>query len=107
MATIGLKIESPGVPTDLGSLLNTFIQVVTVEAEGDDEDGDQVVSVLFDVYESRAKYDEGDRKLITAGFSQRRRYAVDAAIELSQTSIHQALKVVLEAEGYSVSEESN
>ena len=104
MATKGLTINSPGVPTELGKKTNTYVTVVEVDAQGKDDAGDNVIAVLYRLYESAAKYDAGDRPLLTAGFSHRATYSIAAATEISQTSIHQGLKAVLEGEGWTVTE---
>ena len=103
MATIGLKIAEM-TATELGNKANTMWKVRVAEGVGNDGT-DKQINVIFDVYESRAKYDAGENPLATAGVDHRRSLSLPIATESSETTLHQALKVVLEAEGKTVTEE--
>lgn len=105
MATIGLKIAEP-TATSLGNKSNTMYKVRVAEGMGNDGT-DKQISVIFDVYESRVKYDAGDAPLQTAGVDHRRTVSLPIATEISETSLHQALKTVLEAEGLTITEETD
>lgn len=102
--TIGLKLTE-AVATNLGNKSNTMIRVKDVPGSSRADNGDKVLSLSFNVYESRVKFDAGDDPLVTAGFSQAETITIDSATEVSTTSIHQALKPVMEARGFTVTEE--
>jgi len=105
MITIGLKLTE-AVATNLGNKTNTMIRVKDVPGSSRAENGDKILNMSFDVYESRAKFDAGDDPLTTAGFSQAETITIAAATEVSTTSIHQALKPIMEARGFTVTEET-
>lgn len=105
MATIGLKIAEM-TATELGNKSNTMWKVRSAEGVGNDGT-DKQINVIFDVYESRAKYDAGDNPLATAGVDHRRTLLLPVATESSETSLHQELKSVLEGEGKTVTEETD
>ena len=102
MATIGLSIAEM-TATNLGNKSNTLWKIRSAEGVGNDGT-DKSINIIFDVYESRAKYDAGDNPLMTFE-NQRRTLTLPVATETSKTSLHQALKAVLEAEGKTVTEE--
>lgn len=103
--TIGLKISEP-IATNLGNKSNTMIRLKNIFGNGKDGDGNPLISVSFDLYENRIKYDAGDAPLITAGFPQTRSLVGNSGIELSETTLHQALKSKLETEGLTITEET-
>ena len=104
MATIGLTIAE-AVPTNLGNATNTMFKIKSVEGAGNDGTN-KFLDIIFDVYESRAKYDAGDSPLQTAGVNHRRQVSLPIATEVSETTLHQALKTILEGEGLTVTEET-
>lgn len=104
MATIGLKIAE-ATATNLGNKSNTMWKIRVAEGQGNDGTNKQI-GVIFDVYESRVKYDAGDDPLQTF-VDQRRTVELAIATESSETSLHQELKTILEGEGYTVTEETD
>lgn len=104
---VGLKLTGKTVPTNIGNVSGSMIRVKDVPGSSRGVDGDKVLNMSFDVYESRAKYDAGDDPLITAGFSQAEEITIAADTEVSTTSIHQALTPVMEARGFTVTEETD
>jgi len=100
MEIIGLQIED-NVATSLGYIANSFIQVQNVNNLKAVEDGNSI-RVSFPLYKSYAKYADGDSPLVTAGWSQVRNVIVPEGTEVSMTSVHEALKALLEEEGLTV-----
>lgn len=101
--TIGLKIAE-SVATSIGGKTNTMWSIFSAEGIGNDGTNKQI-QVIFKVYESRAKYDAGDQPL-GVFINQRYNLELPIATESSQTTLHEALKVILEAEGYTVTDET-
>jgi hypothetical protein len=101
--TIGLTIAE-NVATSIGGKTNTMWVIRSAEGAGNDGT-DKQINIIFDIYESRVKFDAGDAPL---GHFQnaRRTLSLPIATESSQTTLHQELKVVLEGEGFTVTEET-
>lgn len=102
---IGLTLTGKTVPTNIGSVSGAMIRVKNVPGSSRNSEGDKTLDMSFDVYESRAKFEAGEDPLSTAGFSQAETVTIDVATEVSTTSIHQALKPIMEAHGFTVTEE--
>jgi len=105
MATIGLT-HAEGLATEKGLSTSTMLKIKSVEGVGNDGT-DKNLNVIFDVYENRTQYDAGDAPLATAGVDHRRTVSMPVANEVSETSLHQALKTVLEGEGKTITEETD
>lgn len=100
---IGLKLADQ-IATSKGYLVNTMIRIRVVEGTGRDATTKNM-NVVFDFYESRARFDAGDAPLQTFE-DQRRTVTLPLATEESISTLHTELKAILTAEGKTVTDET-
>lgn len=104
MATVALK-KAEATATNLGNKSNTIWCIKTIDSICHHTDGTVTMSVITDVWESRAKFDSCDPVLDTIGVNRRYDITIPSSTERSCTSELAQLKTAMEAEGFTVTNE--
>ena len=101
MKTIGLKIGDV-IITNKGVITDAHIDFKEITPKGMDVEGNALLSVIFDVYESLYRKSEGDAPLNTF-INQRAEIIVDGSLVPDQNNMYTALSVSLDDEPWNFS----
>lgn len=91
--------------TNLGNKSNTVWCVKTIDQICHHTDGTVTASVITEVWETRAKFDNCDPVLDTVGVNRRYGITIPNGTEMSMTSILAQVKLGMEAEGFTITNE--
>ncbi len=102
MVTIGL-IVNEGVITEKGLLKNLFIRFYFIKDIKSSNEFNNL-NVAFNLYESRENFFIGNSPLKALNINKCRNIKIPISAKISETSIHKALKTVLESENLTITE---
>ena len=105
MITIGLTLTDKNIATELGLLASSFVTSKQFDGMPRTETH-KIGQTRIELFESRDAFLAGDAALKTLNFSHREILQIPIDTEISETTVHQALKNVLESKGFTVTEET-